>query len=47
MIALRPMAMATTRVPSNTMITSRYLSSQGMQAVENLRHALEEYRKIQ
>jgi len=46
--ALREIAMAASRVPNtpgSMLITSRHLSSQGVVAVENLRDALEEYRK--
>ncbi|CAJ1954301.1 unnamed protein product [Cylindrotheca closterium] len=47
--ALRQMTMAFGRIPNTpgsiSLITSRHLSSQGVAAVENLRDALEEYRK--
>ena len=48
--ALRQMTMAigrVTKTPGSMMVTCRQLSSQGVAAVENLRDALEEYRKEQ
>lgn len=49
-IALRQVTMAFGRVPNtraSMLISHRQLSSQGVAAVENLRNALEEYRKVQ